>query len=102
MPVHVFAEIENLREVRALPRADSLNVQWLTRTSGASETLVDAIGDFAWPTGNGRVYVGCETGAMRRIRTLLLDRGFDRAQITTRGYWRVGASNHPDHDYGDD
>jgi len=20
----------------------------------------------------------------------------------TRGYWRLGAANHPDHDYGDD
>jgi NADPH-dependent ferric siderophore reductase len=56
-----------------------------------------------WPEGNGRVYVGCEAGVMRRIRKNLIETaGFERTRITTRGYWRVGAANHPDRDYGDD
>ena len=25
--------------------------------------------------------------------------GLDRKRIITRGYWRTGAVNHPDHDY---
>jgi len=25
-----------------------------------------------------------------------------RDHVTTRGYWRVGEANHPDHDFGED
>ena len=55
------------------------------------------------PPGNGRIYVGCEAAALRRIRKhLLADRGLDPATIVTRGYWKLGAVNHTDHDYGTD
>jgi NADPH-dependent ferric siderophore reductase len=55
------------------------------------------------PAGSGRVYVGCEAAAMRRIRThLLQDRGLDPATIVTRGYWKLGAVDYTDHDYGTD
>ena len=40
---------------------------------------------------------------MRDIRRYLLaDRKVPRDSLVTRGYWRVGEQNHPDHDYGDD
>jgi NADPH-dependent ferric siderophore reductase len=38
---------------------------------------------------------------MRNMRRHLLDdRGMDRGQIHTHGYWKGGAANHPDHDVG--
>jgi hypothetical protein len=41
--------------------------------------------------------------AVRRIRTTLLERGSVSAdELVTRGYWRDGAVNHPDHDFGTD
>ena len=50
-----------------------------------------------------RVWVACEAVVVRDIRRHLLEeRAFDRGAILTRGYWRQGEANHPDHDYGDD
>lgn len=50
-----------------------------------------------------RVWVACEAAAMRGIRRCFLaERRVPASSLTTRGYWRVGESNHPDHDYGDD
>jgi NADPH-dependent ferric siderophore reductase len=47
--------------------------------------------------------IGCEAAAMRRIRTHLLhERGLDPTTIVTRGYWKLGASDYTDHDYGTD
>jgi 4-hydroxy-2-oxoheptanedioate aldolase len=45
----------------------------------------------------------CEASAVRRIRGhLLTDRSLPRTQVTTRGYWSTGETNHPDHDVGED
>ncbi len=101
MPVTVFAEVADEREQRRLPR--SPEVHWITRVGSDGSSLSDALAAFSWPAGDGRVYVGCESGMMRTIRELLLNTlHFDRRHITTRGYWRLGAENHPDHDYAED
>ncbi len=40
---------------------------------------------------------------MRRIRQhLLLERALPREWLTTRGYWKQGATDYPDRDYGED
>ena len=40
---------------------------------------------------------------MRRIRGLMLgDKQVPVSRLVTRGYWRIGAADHPDHDYGED
>jgi NADPH-dependent ferric siderophore reductase len=50
-----------------------------------------------------RVWVACEAAAMRGIRGYLIgERRLPASSLVTRGYWRLGAVNHPDHDYGDD
>jgi NADPH-dependent ferric siderophore reductase len=50
-----------------------------------------------------RVWVACEAAAMRDIRRhLIRERGVPAALLVTRGYWRTGEQNHPDHDYGED
>jgi NADPH-dependent ferric siderophore reductase len=56
------------------------------------------------PAGDtSRIYVACESGAVRRIRHhLLAERGWPAAQLVTRGYWKLGATDHPDRDYGED
>jgi NADPH-dependent ferric siderophore reductase len=59
--------------------------------------------NFELPAGAGRVYVACEAGAMRRIRRhLLTERNLSRDHVVTRGYWRLGETDHPDGDYGQD
>jgi NADPH-dependent ferric siderophore reductase len=50
-----------------------------------------------------RIWVACEAGAMRDIRRYFTrERGIPAGQLVTRGYWRAGEQNHPDHDYGED
>jgi NADPH-dependent ferric siderophore reductase len=50
-----------------------------------------------------RVWVACEAGAMRDIRRYFTrERGIPAERLVTRGYWRTGEQNHPDHDYGED
>jgi NADPH-dependent ferric siderophore reductase len=48
-----------------------------------------------------RAWVACEATLMRRIRASLLDR-YERGALATRGYWKRGEMNHPDHDTGED
>jgi len=104
--VSVFAEVVAEDEARPLPGPAQTDVHWLTRGDDATKAgsaLLAAIEGFDWPAGEGRVYVGCESGAMRQLRgTILAASGLDKTRVVARGYWRVGAVNHPDHDYAKD
>lgn len=49
-----------------------------------------------------RVWVACEATAVRVVRAhLLAERGLPATSVVTRGYWRLGVADHPDHDYGE-
>ena len=103
----VFVEVVDEHERRPLQSAAKLDVQWLARgpdPQRAGQPLEAALRAMPqFPAGPGRVYVGCEAAAMRRIRELLVkERGLDRAMLVTRGYWKLGDANHPDRDFGDD
>jgi NADPH-dependent ferric siderophore reductase len=111
LPAHtqarVLIEAVDEREIRPLHSAAKIDAQWLVRGADSQRAgipletaLQKLIADL--PAGNGRFYVGCESMAMRRIRRLLKEHGIDRGAMVTRGYWKFGASNHPDGDYGDD
>jgi NADPH-dependent ferric siderophore reductase len=102
--VRVLLEVADEHEQRPLPSAAQLDIGWLHRGAQAADALLeDAVRTMQLPAGSGRVYVGCEAAAMRRIRThLLQDRGLDPATIVTRGYWKLGAVDYTDHDYGTD
>ncbi|HEY6453753.1 MAG TPA: siderophore-interacting protein [Steroidobacteraceae bacterium] len=92
-------------------RAD-VRIRWLHRaqplighggTARAGVELLSAIRAFQPPAGTGSIYVACEADAMRRIRQhLLLERALPREWLTTRGYWKQGATDYPDRDYGED
>jgi NADPH-dependent ferric siderophore reductase len=99
-PVRVIVEVSDAAETRPLATS---NVTWLETAAGAESgtALEAAIRGFEVPSGSGRVWVGCEAEVMRSIRKhLLFERGMDRVQIHTHGYWKKGAANHPDHDVG--
>lgn len=83
-------------------------VQWLTAAAhhdvddgDALTPLEQALRSFDQPVGRGQVWVAGEAAVIRRIRARLLAE-LHRDQVVTRGYWRAGQQNHPDHDYGDD
>ncbi|MEY4762836.1 MAG: hypothetical protein RLZZ200_2692 [Pseudomonadota bacterium] len=99
-------------ELPALEEAAALNVTHpgarlhrLLRADGGAEPgslLEAAIRGATLPDG-ARLYVACEAGAIRRIRRhLLQERGLPPTQIVTRGYWKLGETDHPDRDYGED
>ena len=101
----VLIEVEDEGEVRALHSSAQLDVQWLSRgNEQAGFSLENALRKLApdLPPGSGRIYVGCESTAMRRIRRLLKEHGVANSAMVTRGYWKLGRANHPDGDYGDD
>jgi NADPH-dependent ferric siderophore reductase len=105
-PVHALIEVVDEREQHALHVGRNVTIQWLYRgadVSAAGRPLEAAIRAVTLPQGTGRVYVACESDAMRRIRRHLLhERKLDRSQLVTRGYWHLGVTDHPDRDYGED
>jgi NADPH-dependent ferric siderophore reductase len=65
--------------------------------------LEDAVRGIARDNGLSHWWIACEAATMRRIRDFLLDEiGVDGEKLHNRGYWRLGESNYPDHDYGKD
>jgi NADPH-dependent ferric siderophore reductase len=102
----VLFEIGSDEDERPIPGTGSAPVTWLLRGSDATkagEPIEQAIRGLAFPEGKGYVWLACEAAAMRRIRKHLVEeRGLPPEQLVTRGYWKLGASNHPDGDYGQD
>lgn len=109
LAVRVLVELEDPAHQVTLPGRASTETTWLPRTPGAKPgaTLTAAIEAWTPPAeaaeGPGQVWAACEALAVRDIRARLLGpQGFGRDRILTRGYWRAGEANHPDHDYGED
>jgi len=104
---HVFIEVLDATEERPLMTLAKASIHWLTKqdpdAAATGNELEAAIRHIGFPEGAGRIYVACEAGAMRRIRKhILQERNFDRSRLVTRGYWKLGSTDHPDGDYGDD
>lgn len=99
----VLLEVVAADEARPLPGPPQTDVRWLVRGEDAGQAgsaLMAGLADVTWPDAAGRVYAGCEATALRGLRTAVLEAsGLDKSRIVARGYWRVGAVNHPDHDY---
>lgn len=99
----VFLEVEDSSDEREVDSAADVSITWLHRDwRPFGPALEAAVGgaDFDGVTG---VWVACEAQSVRRIRRLLLtERNLDPSSLVTRGYWRLGEDNHPDHDYGED
>ena len=104
--VRAVLEVADAQEERPFATPAQLDVTWLHRgahPAQADMALEAAVRAMQLPAGNGRIYVGCEAAAMRRIRRhLLQERGLEPAMMVTRGYWKLGATNYTDHDYGTD
>jgi NADPH-dependent ferric siderophore reductase len=102
----VLLEVGSDEDERPIPGTGDAPVSWLIRgpdVAKSGEPIEKAIRELALPEGKGYVWVACEAAAMRRIRKHLIEeRGLPSEQLVTRGYWKLGASNHPDGDYGQD
>lgn len=100
--VTALCEVPDSGEERALSPARAVSPAWLHRNGSPGGTLLErAVAELDAPE-DAYWWIACEAGAMRRIRMhLLKDRKVAPAHVHTRGYWRLGETNYPDHDYGD-
>jgi NADPH-dependent ferric siderophore reductase len=100
----VFVEVADAAEQQPLPAKTGISVTWLHRGhdgAAVGSKLEQALRGFEMPAGDGRVWLGCEASIMRSLRRFLIDeRGMNRSWMHTHGYWKLGESNHPDHDVG--
>lgn len=98
-------EVADAAERRPLPGVADDLPQWLCRLSpglAPGQGLEDAVRKLPIPAGRVYVWMALEAGAMRRIRRYLMDEaGLPPARLVTRGYWKLGAADHPDGDYGE-
>ncbi len=102
--VDVHIEVDGPDDEMEIAGPAKTTITWHHR--GSSDAfgveLAEAAKAATIPDGT-RIWVACEAGAMRGIRRYFTrERGIPVAQLVTRGYWRTGEQNHPDHDYGDD
>jgi NADPH-dependent ferric siderophore reductase len=102
--VQLLVEIQGPDHRVALPDHGA-PVRWLVRESDETpgDALLAAIAGWTSPAGPGQVFAACEAAAVRAIRAHLLGpREMPKQRVLTRGYWRLGEANHPDHDFGED
>jgi NADPH-dependent ferric siderophore reductase len=104
---HVYSEVIEQADEQELDSKANLEFTWIHRgekNTLPGKLLMDSVCAAQLPReGRGHIYVACEAGIMREFRKHFIeDLGIDRTQITTRGYWKWDASNHPDNDYGID
>lgn len=102
--VDVHIEVDGPDDEIELQGPAKTTVAWHRRRArdAFGAELADAARAAAIPDG-ARIWVACEATAMRGIRRYFTrEKGVPVAQLVTRGYWRAGEQNHPDHDYGDD
>ncbi len=102
----VLCEVTDGDDERVLsPTVPSAPVwlHWAGDDAQQGTLLEGAVRGIARANATSHWWIACEAATMRRIRNhLLQDVGVDAALLHTRGYWRLGESNYPDHDYGKD
>jgi NADPH-dependent ferric siderophore reductase len=100
----VHVEVQDADDVIKLPSAATVNVTWHHRYDSRDySAALEAAARDAEVTDGTRMWIACESGKMRDIRRYLTrERGVPVSRLVTRGYWRLGDANHPDHDYGED
>jgi NADPH-dependent ferric siderophore reductase len=89
-----------------MPARHGVRIHWHRRTTTDRwGQRLDEAASAARLSAETCVWVACEAGAVRRLRHHFLataDPALAPSALTTRGYWREGTENHPDHDYGED
>lgn len=103
----IICEVEDADEQRSLSSKIETQPIWLFRQEQSIKpgallesylpkvlAGIEDVDDVFW-------WIACEANAMRRVRSQLLNQqGVRKDRLVSRGYWKSGASNHPDHDYG--
>ena len=95
-----FIEIGDDGEKQGVDAAAQLQLTFLSRNGaapGPNDILSKALAGFALPPGKGQAFTLGETSNIRGLRHSLVERGMDRSQIYSEGYWRpdrIGGHDH--------
>lgn len=101
LPVTALIEVTDADDKLELSSPADVTTTWLLEQGDPCSQLVAALSELELRDGPGEVWVGCEAGAMRQIRShLLKERDFAASSLYTRAYWRQDTPNHSDHDTG--
>jgi NADPH-dependent ferric siderophore reductase len=100
----VHLEVADADDEIALKSEAATTITWHHRRApDAYGVELNDAAESAAITSDTQVWVACEASAMRRIRRYLrAEGGVPASALITRGYWRLGIADHPDHDYGED
>jgi len=101
--VEVHLEVDGPDDEIDFTAPGKTTISWHHRSPGAFGADLAAAARAATIPDGARIWVACEASAMRGIRRYFIaERDIPAASLVTRGYWRLGEQNHPDHDYGED
>jgi NADPH-dependent ferric siderophore reductase len=101
LPTTVVVECDGEDRDLGLPVGSDPVLAERSREPGAA--LLEALNAALPAEGDGRVWVAGEARGIRKVRAHLLhERRLPAASMVTRGYWRQGEADHPDHDFGED
>lgn len=95
-----FIEIGDDQERQIVETTAQIEVKFLSRNGaapGPNDIVARALAGFTLPAGRGQAFTLGETSNIRGLRHALVERGMDRSQIYSEGYWRpdrVGGHDH--------
>ena len=99
----VHLEVDGHEDEIPLPGPAKTEVAWHHRQPGVFGRELAAAPRAAVIPDGARIWVACVSAALRAIRRFFTrERGLPLDRLVTRGYWRAGEQNYPDHDYGED
>ncbi|HEY5273624.1 MAG TPA: siderophore-interacting protein [Acidimicrobiales bacterium] len=100
----VIETLSQERDRPVLPDHPFISIEWVAaQPARPGAALEEDLAHRAMPDGFGSVWIAGEAVAVRGMRKTLLEKhSVAPDALVTRGYWREGAVNHPDHDFGTD
>ncbi len=93
----VVVEVAGPQEEQAFTSKAEVSCIWLhrgTEPAGTTDGLDQALRGLALPTGDGYVWIACETVIAKRLRAVMVDeRQHPKAWIKAAGYWKRGQAD---------
>lgn len=92
----VILEVDGLEDQHDVECAGDVSVQWLYRGGddpASAVRLLEQVRDVALPPGRGHAYLAGELKVVAALRALLLERGLEAEQVSSKPYWRTGVAN---------
>ena len=95
--VKAYVEIADDAERQPLETAAVWRTEWTTAAPGEpGRRLCQRLLYRPLPPGSGYLWMAGESSAMHELKLHSLERGIERSQLATKGYWKRAESDHRD------